>query len=380
MKPWLILLAWGMAALPAAPREYFMYVGAYTFKGGKGIYAYRFNSETGKLTPMGLAAETVNPSFLAIHPNRRFLYAANEFPTNEFPPNTKKNAEITAYSVDARTGRLTALNTVSTGGVYTPHLAVDESGRMLVVVNYFSGSTAALPIHADGRLGEVSSLIPHSGHSIDPERQAGPHPHGIAIAPGNRFAIVCDRGTDQVVVYRLDAAGARLTPNDPPFTKLAAGSGPRHFAFRPDGRFGYAINEISSTITALRWDGKSGTLTEVQTVSTLPAPDKSNTTAEVAIDPRGRFLYGSNRGHDSIAVFAIDGATGKLTNVQDIPAGGRTPRNFALDPTGRFLFAANQDTSDIVAFRIDPESGKLTPTGDKYNVSLPVCIVFLAAE
>ena len=370
-----------VAALTAAPREYFMYLGAYTFRDGKGVYAYRFNSETGKLTPLGLAAETVNPSFLAIHPNGRFLYAANEFPSNEFPPNPKKNGSITAFSVDAKTGKLTALNTVSSGGAFVPHLAVADSGRTLVAVNYMSGSTVSFPIHADGTLGEVASLMQHSGSSIDPERQTGPHPHGVTFAPGNRFVIIPDRGIDKLMVYRLDAASSKLSANDPPFTKLEAGSGPRHFAFRPDGKFGYSINEIGSTVTVLRWDGKAGTLTAVQTLSSLPSPPpQGNTTAEVVIDRRGRFLYGSNRGHDSIAVFAIDGPTGKLTSVQDVPTEGRAPRNFAIDPTGGYLFAANQDSNNIVVFKIDPGSGKLSPTGDKYSASLPVCIVFLEVK
>jgi len=369
------------AALAAAPRDYFMYLGAYTFRDGKGIYAYRFNSTTGKLTPLGLAAATLNPSFLAIDPSGRFLYAANEFTSNEFPPDPQKKGSISAFSVDAKAGKLTALNTVSSGGAFTPHLAVDRSGKTLVAVNYQSGSTVAFPIHADGTLGEVSSLVEHHGRSIDPQRQTGPHPHCVAVAPGNRFVVIPDKGIDELLVYRLDAAKSRLTPHDPPFTKVRPGSGPRHFAFRPDGRFGYSINEIGSTVTALRWDGKAGTLTEVQSISTLPAPaPEGSTAAEVAIDRGGRFLYGSNRGHDSIAVFSIDKRTGKLAAILDVPAECRTPRNFAIDPTGRFLFVANQDTNNIVAFEIDRGSGKLSPTGDKYDASLPVCLIFAPAK
>jgi 6-phosphogluconolactonase len=281
-----------MASLAAPPHECFMYVGGYTFKGGKGIYAFRYNPATGKLAPLGLAAETLNPSFMAVHPSSKLLYAVTEFPSNEFPPDPKKNASIHSFSIDRRTGMLKALNTVSSGGAFVPHLAVDESARTLVAVNYGSGSTVAFPIQPDGRLGEVSRLIPHSGSSIDPKRQTAPHPHGVTIAPGNRFAIIPDRGTDQLVVYRLDAAAGKLTPNDPPFTKLKPGSGPRHFAFRPDGKFGYSINEIDSTVTVLRWDGAAGVLTEVQTISTLSSPPMPNNTtaAEVVIDRRGRFL------------------------------------------------------------------------------------------
>ena len=381
MRSVLFLAVIGCAWLVAAPREYFMYVGGYTFKGGKGIYAYKFSSSTGKLTPLGIAAETLNPSFLAVHPNGRFLYAVNEFASNQFPPDPKKNGSISAFSVDATTGKLAFVNVVSSGGAYTPHLAVDESGTTLVAVNYMSGSTVAFPIDADGSLGEASSLIAHTGSSIDPKRQDGPHPHGVAMAPGNRFVIIPDRGTDKLVVYRLDAANSKLSANDPPFTKLKPGSGPRHFVFRPDAKFGYSVNEISSTVTALGWDAKTGTLTEVQTVSTLPSPSPDgNTAAEVVIDRRGRFLYASNRGHDSIAVFSIDGPTGKLTTVQDIPTEGREPRNFAIDPTSAFLFVANQNSDNIVAFKIDPRTGKLSPTGEKYNAPLPVCIVFVPAK
>lgn len=375
------MIAWGLllvTALTAASSEYFMYLGAYTFKEGKGIYAYRFNPATGKLTPLGLAAETLNPSFLAIHPNRRFLYAVNEFVSNEFPPDPGKNGSTTAFSVDRQTGKLRALNTVGFGG---GHLAVDKSGKTLVIADYHGDSTVALPIHADGTLGEASSIMQHSGSSVDPQRQAGPHPHCITFSPQNRFVIVSDRGTDQLMVYKLDADNSKLSSNDPPFTKLSPGSGPRHFAFRPDGRFGYSINEISSTITALRWDGKAATLTEVQTVPSLPSPaPKDNAGAEIVIDRRGRFLYVSNRGHNSIDVFSINDRNGTLTGVQDVSTEGRTPRNFAVDPTGRFLFAANQDSNNIVVFKIDPANGKLSPTGDRYAASLPVCIVFLTVK
>jgi 6-phosphogluconolactonase len=355
-----------------------MYLGAYTFRDGKGVYAYRFHPATGKLTPLGLAAQTLNPSFLAIHPNGRFLYAVNEFTSNEFPPDPKKNGSTTAFSVDRKTGKLTALNTVSFGG---GHLAVDKSGKTLVIANYHGDSTVAFPIHADGTLGEASSVVQHSGSSVDPQRQAGPHPHCVTFTPENRFVIVSDRGLDKLLVYKLDAAASSLSPHDPPFTKLNPGSGPRHFAFRPDGKFGYSINEISSTVTALGWDGKAGTLTEVQTIPSLPSPPpKDNAGAEVVIGRRGRFLYVSNRGHDSIDVFSINGPTGKLTSVQDVPTRGRTPRSFAIDPTGRFLFAANQDSNNIVVFKIDLATGKLSPTGDQYSASLPVCIVFLPVE
>ena len=358
------------AAAKASDGELLVYIGTYTKGESKGIYVYRFDPKSGKLTPIGLAAEASNPSFLAIHPNHRFLYSVTEV----------DGGSVDAFSIDAKTGLLKKLNTVSSKGSGPCYVRVDATGKTLLVANYGSGSVAAMPIKDNGELGEAASAIQHAGSSADKERQGGPHAHSINPSPDNRFAIVADLGLDEVLVYKLDAAKAVLTPNTPPFTKVAPASGPRHFAFDPSGKFGYVINEMKSTVTAFSYDKAAGTLKEIQTIGTLPKDFTGNSsTAEVQVHPSGNFLYGSNRGHDSIAVFTIDKKTGMLTAAGHTPTQGKTPRNFGIDPTGKFLFAANQDAGGIVVFRIDAKTGKLTPTGDKLDVPFPVCVKFMPA-
>ena len=245
----------------------------------------------------------------------------------------------------------------------------------MLVANYGSGSGGCLPIERDGRLRPASSTYQHRGQVADPRRQGGPHAHSINLDAANRYAVVADLGLDKVFVYAFDPAKGNLTPHQPPFAKVAPRSGPRHFAFHPDGRFGYVINEISRTVTAFAYDADDGILTEIQTISTVPADAfRGGSTAEVQVHPSGKFLYGSNRGHDSIAIFAIDPTTGKLTPVGHEPTQGKTPRNFAIDPTGAFLLAENQDSNTIVVFRIDPQNGTLKATGQTAKVSKPVCI------
>ncbi len=368
----LLLLAAALCcALPA--QNLTAYIGTYTRDGSKGIYAYRFQPSNGRLTEVGLAAETSNPSFLAAHPNGRFLYAANENPMGA----------VSAFSIDSQTGHLKLLNTISSKGSGPCHVALDRTGKWLFVANYNSGSVAVLPIHADGSLGEASGFVQHSGSSINRERQEGPHAHVVVPSPDNRYLLVADLGLDEVLVYRFDPVQGTLAPNSPPFAKIAAGSGPRHLAFRSsargnDGRFAYALSELAATVTALQYDSKGGTLKEVQTLSTLPGDFKgANSSAEIAVHPNGRFLYASNRGHDSIAIFAIDQGKGTLTSKGFVPTQGKTPRNFAIDPTGAFLFAANQDSNSVVVFRIDQKTGALTPAGNALTVPAPVSIVFV---
>jgi 6-phosphogluconolactonase len=251
----------------------------------------------------------------------------------------------------------------------------------VLVANYGSGSIACLPIRPDGRLGEATSSIQHEGSSIDPRRQQGPHAHSINLDAAGRFAFVADLGLDEVLIYRFDAAKGKLTPNDPPSTKVAPGAGPRHFAFHPTGRYAYVINELSSTVTALRYDARQGSLASLQTVSTVPEGfDGRSTTAEVRVHPSGKFLYGSNRGHDSIACFAVDTATGKLTPIGHQSTQGKTPRNFGIDPTGSYLLAANQGTGNVVVFRIDPQTGMLRPAEQSITVPMPVCIKMTAPD
>lgn len=365
--PLVSAIAWG------APKgEALVYFGTYTRQKSKGIYVARLEAATGKLTAPELAAELPNPSFLAVHPNRRFLYAVSEMGGGQ------KGGAVSAFSIDATSGKLTFLNRASSGGSGPCHLVVDKTGRNVVVVNYGSGSVAVLPLEADGRLREASSFIQHKGSSVNPKRQQGPHAHSVNLSADNRFAVVADLGLDQVLVYRLDAAKGVITPNDPPFTAVKPGSGPRHFAFHPKGKFAYVINELASTVTAFAYDAARGVLKEIQTTTTLPADFSGvNYTAEVQVHPSGKFLYGSNRGHNSIAVFQVDGRKGTLTAVEQTPTQGKTPRNFGIDPSGTWLLAANQDTDNVVAFRIDQKAGRLTPTGQTLEVGAPVCVKFV---
>lgn len=358
-----------------AQSQYFVYIGTYTGPKSKGIYAYRYDATSGKLESIGLAGEMIRPSFLAVHPNQRFLYAVSELGNDG-----KQNGSITAFAIDRKSGALSRLNTVSSGGGGSCHLVVDKTGRSLVVANYGSGSVAAFAVNPDGSLRGPTALIQHSGSSVDRNRQRGPHAHAVVLSPDNRFVFVPDLGLDQIRIYRLDAANAGLSPNDPSFVSTKPGSGPRHFAFSPNGRFAYSVHEMGSLVTVWGYSPASGRLHEVQTISTLPADfHGENNSAEIEVNSTGTFLYASNRGHDSITVFAIEPQSGRLTVVEHVSTGGRTPRNFKIDPTGRYLFAANQDTNNIVIFRIDPQTGRLAPTGQMLDVQSPVCVQFVPA-
>jgi 6-phosphogluconolactonase len=350
-----------------------VYIGTYTRSGSRGIYRLQLNPDTGALTEPVLAAEAVNPSFLALHPTRRFLYAVGEM--EEF--GGKKSGAVSAFAVDERSGDLTLLNQRPSGGRGPCHLVVDHTGRNVLVANYNSGSVCVLLIGADGRLAEPSCVVQHHGSGPDRERQEGPHAHSVNLDAAGRFAFVADLGLDRVLVYRFDAEKGVLTPNDPPAGVVAPGAGPRHFVFHPNGRFAYVINEMASTVTAFAYDAARGALTEVQTVPTLP-PDfgDENSTAEIAVHPTGRFLYGSNRGHDSLAVFAVDAATGRLTALGRVSTGGREPRHFALHRAGRWLLAANQNSDSLVVFRLDEAAGLPEPIGVSVSVPCPVCVRF----
>ncbi len=354
-----------------------VYIGTYTGGKSKGIYVCRFDAATGHLTLPELAAETPSPSFLAIHPRQYFLYAAGEA-TNL---GGKPVGAVSAFKRDAKTGQLAFVNEQPSGGAGPCHLAVDPTGKCLLVANYGSGSIAALPIRADGSLAEPVTVIQHQGSSLDPQRQAGPHAHFITSDPLNRFVLTCDLGLDQVLVYRLDPAKSLLVANTPPFAAVKPGSGPRHLAFHPSGHFAFLINEMASTLTLFTYDARRGTLKESQTISTLPVGFSGNSTcAEVQVHPNGRFVYGSNRGHDSIAVFGFDVEAGRLTCLEHQPTQGKTPRHFALDPAGHWLLAANQDSDNIVVFRVDSKTGRLSPVGQTVSVGAPVCAVFMPAN
>jgi 6-phosphogluconolactonase len=334
---------------------------------------------SGALTAPRLAAEAVNPSFLAFHPSHRFLYAVGE--VEDF--GGKKAGGVAAFAINPEDGTLTSLNGQSSRGAGPCHLSVDRQGKNVLVANYGGGSVAVLPIGEDGRLAEASTFIQHSGPVALAKRQGGPHAHSINLDAANRFAVAADLGLDKVFVYGFDPSRGTLTPNDPPAGQVKPGSGPRHFAFHPDGRHAYACEEITCEATAFDYDPEHGTLKVIQTVSTLPEGVKvtpRDSTAEVQVHPSGKFLYVSNRGPDSIAIFAIEPGTGRLKPLGHQPTGGKTPRNFGIDPTGHFLLAANQDSGNIVVFRIDPETGLLKPTGQSVDVPKPVCVKFLPVE
>lgn len=374
----LIVAAVALACLPpnaAAQKENIVYVGTYSRQGSKGIYAWRFQPSSGKLTSIGLVGETSNPSFLALHPNRRFLYAANE--DNTFQG--QRAGSVTAFSIDPKTGQLKQLNQVSSGGQGPCHVALDKTGKWLFVANYGGGSVAAYPVHDDGSLGEASAFVQHKGGSNATNRQRGPHAHSANISPDNKFVLFADLGLDQILTYRIDEG--KLPPGEPPFSKIAPGSGPRHMAFHPKGKFAYVCSEIASTVTACEYDAANGSLKDIQTVSIVPdGYAGAKGAAEIAVHPNGKFVYASNRdtsnkGNDIIATFAVDPAKGTLT-VVDHTQVGKIPRNFAIDPSGRYLFEANQDGASVLVYRIDAKTGKLTATGDKLDVPLPVCVVF----
>ncbi len=370
-----VLAACASARPEARPGKFAVFFGTYTGGESKGIYICHMDAATGALEPAGACGGVANPSFLALHPNGRFLYAVCE--TGSF--GGKKSGSVAAFSVEPKTGGLTLLNQEAAEGTSPCHIVVDREGKNVLVASYSSGTAAVLPIREDGRVGAAACVVKHEGSGADKRRQEGPHAHSINLDAANRFAFVADLGLDRVMVYKYDAGKGTLAANDPPSAAVAPGSGPRHFAFHPKGRHAYVINEMRSTVTAFEYDGARGALKEVQTVSTLPEGFQGqSSTAEVQVTPDGRFLYGSNRGHDSLAIFSIDAETGRLTPAGHEPTQGKTPRNFGIDPTGTWLLAANQGSDSVVVFRIDPKTGKPGPTGTVLKVPKPVCVKFLA--
>jgi 6-phosphogluconolactonase len=351
--------------------QLWVYVGTYTQRGSKGIYRFDLDAASGKLSSRTLAAEAKDPSFIAITPDQRFLYAVSEVENLD----GRRSGAVSAFAIDRGTGNLTLLNHQPSGGAGPCHLVIDRAGKHVLVANYGGGSVSVLPIESDGRLGKATAFVQHKGSGLNRQRQEGPHAHSINLDAANRFAVVADLGLDKVFVYRFDAAKGTLTPNEPPSVSVAPGAGPRHFAFHPNGKNAYVINELASTVTACHYDGDRGILEPLQTISTLPKDFKgSNTTAEVQVHPSGKFLYGSNRGHNSIAVFAIDPTTGKLSAVGHQSGGIKEPRNFGIDPTGSYLLVGNQNSDSIIVFRIDAETGELRPTGVTAEVPVPVCV------
>jgi 6-phosphogluconolactonase len=380
-----ILALAGAAGRPAASHSYLALVGTYTNKtDSKGIYAYEFDAETGKLTAKGLAAETRDPSFVAVHPNGRFVYAVNE---------SGKESAVSAFALDAQSGKLTLLNQLPALGEDPCYLTFDRTGKYVFIANYTSGNVAVFPILADGKLGEHTAFVTDAG-ALGPnkQRQEGPHAHWIGLSARNRFAYVADLGLDRVLIYNFDAAKGTLARSDapPPDPKadapkpddafsatLIPGTGPRHVAFSPDGNIMYVLGELQSTVTVFA-NGARETYREIQRISALPEKFSGrNDAAELALHPSGRWLYTSNRGHDTIAVFAVDPEKGTLRRTGDFPTGGKEPRHFAIDPTGRFLLAENQYSNSIVVFGIDPATGALTQVSKTDGIPSPVCLAFL---
>jgi 6-phosphogluconolactonase len=362
-------LALAVVPVPARSAEgpFTVFLGTYTDEASRGIYRFKFDDATGVLTAEGLAAETKNPSFLTSDPKGRFLFAVNE---------TDPSGGVSAFAIDAKTAALTLINQQPSGGGSPCHLTLDHTGRFLLVANY-GGSAAVLPVGSDGTLSPAVARIAPEGRGPQPN-QDGSHVHGVYLDPANRLLLVPDLGIDRVLLYRFDAKTGSLTPGAPPAAALAAGAGPRHLALSPDNRFVYVVNEIDSTVATFAFDAERGRLEARGTVSTLPDGFQGkNTTAEIAVHPKGGFVYASNRGHDSIAVFAVDAASGALRQVEVVKVGGREPRHFAIAPSGRWLLAGHQKSDGIAVFRLDPATGRLTSVGAPVKAPRPVDIFFL---
>lgn len=353
--------------------EWLLYIGTYTGGASEGIYQLRLDAKDGVLENPGLAGKVENPSFLAVHTESPYLFSVGE----GVGPSGKKEGLASAFVINEANGLLTLVNQQPTVGEGPCHAAVDRAGSHLLIANYGSGSVTVFPIGGDGRLGPATDLKQHSGSSAHPNRQTGPHTHSVTLDAAGNHVMAADLGLDKILVYQYDSQAGVLQSHVPPFVALAPGAGPRHFAFHPSGRFAYVVNELKSTVTAFAYDSREGNLEELQTIGTLPSDFiGENYTAEIRVHPSGRFLYVSNRGHDSITRFSVEEGSGRLTCLGHTPTGGKVPRNFAVSPDGVFLVAANQQTGNVTAFRINTEDGTLDPTGDPVDVPTPVCVLF----
>jgi 6-phosphogluconolactonase len=359
----------------AAEAPLTVYVGTYTDGTSKGIYRFSLDLETGRATAPVLAGAAKNPSFLALHPNGRYLYAVSEI--DSF--GGASTGSVIAFAIDPRTGDLTKLDEVASEGTGPCHLIVDKGGKNVLVANYGGGTVAVLPIGPDGKLKKASSIRHHEGKGKDASRQDKPHAHGIYLDAAERFALEPDLGADRVFVYAYDAQKGVLEPHGAGV--LEPGSGPRHLSFHPSGRFVYVINELSSTVSAFGYDAAKGELTPLQTRKALPAGwSGTSYTAEIEVSPDGRFLYGSNRGHDSLALFTIDAASGRLTAAGHTPIGGSWPRHFKIEASGRVLIAAHQRGGTVGFFRLDPKTGEPSPLGSTVAIDQPACVLPVPAH
>ena len=371
----LSILALVVCVLPGAAADpvrdgLSVYIGSYAKDSEPGIHHFKLDFGTGALTAAGGTSGVTNPSFVAISPDKKFLYAIGE-------SGGKKGGAVVSFSIDEKTGALAKVSESVSGGAGPCYVTADQTGKVVLVANYGGGSVASLPVSADGKLSDPATFVQHTGSSVNKGNQENPHAHSINVSPDNRFALAADLGIDKILVYKLDTAKGTMTPNDPPSVSLPPRSGPRHFAFHPSAKYVYACGEITSTVHAFTYDAEKGALKHIQELSTLPEPVKGNSTAECQVHPTGKFVYVSNRGHDSIAIFKVDEETGKLTAAGHAPTGGKTPRNFGIDPTGQFLIAANQSSNNLVVFKIESGSGIPKPTGVEVTVPKPVCVKFL---
>jgi 6-phosphogluconolactonase len=355
-------------ASPIGAADTFVYFGSHGKGTGIGFSLAHFDTDTGRLTTPVFLQEAVAPAYFVISPDQKHLYTCNSAP----------GSSLSAYVIDPATAKLTFLNQKSSGGGDPSYLSLDATGRYVMVANYDGGNISVYAVLSDGSLGERTAYVEHTGSSVNPQRQTQPRPHAICVDPSNQFVLVPDLGVDKLFVYRLDAKTGALQPNDPPFASVAPGSGPRHVIFDRSGHYAYLINEMGSTIIRFGWDARRGVLTQHETVSTLPADFKGpSTCAEILMHPGGKFVYATNRGHNSVAVFSVEAETGRLSLIQTIPTQGKTPRNCEFDPTGRWLLVSNQDSSNAVLFGVDPSTGRLTQAGEPVKVPAPFCERFL---
>jgi 6-phosphogluconolactonase len=366
----MLLLAVALAPSLTAAADMFVFFGTNRSGPGIGFSVAHFDTDTGVLTTPKFEVEAVAPAFFVIHPDGRHLYTCN----------SGVPGDVSAYGIDPQTAHLTLLNNVPSGGDDANYVCLDQTSRTVFVANYSGGSLAAFAVNSDGSVGARTGFAQHAGRSVNPRRQTQAYVHSIIIDPTNRFVLTADLGLDKLFVYRFDEKTGALTPNDPPFATVKPGSGPRHVKFHPNGRWVYLINEMGCTINGFNWNAATGALTEFQSISTLPADFTGiNNCAEVVVHPNGKFLYGSNRGHNSIAVFAIDPENGRLSLVEHAASRGKKPRNFAFDPTGRWIVCSNHDSDNAVVFRVDEATGRLSPTGEPVTAPFPFCERFLPA-
>lgn len=355
-------------AAPQSSSDYFVYVGVY----GKGVYAYRFHPSAAKLDELGMVGAVKNPSFLAADPEYKYLFAVSEL-------EGKTDGDVASFAIDRAKGSLRALNSVSSAGVAPCHLVVDHTGKMLIVANYGTGGVSSYPIENDGRIGNRASLMTAEGSSVNHERQEGPHAHEVVLSSDNRLAYVPDLGLDRIRIYQINPSDAKLAPHNPPYLPINPGFGPRHMAFSPDGKYGYVVSELKSFVTVFAREGEGWK--QIQTISTLPEGfTGDNAPGEIFTDRAGKFVYASNRGPGTIAVFSVDPADGTLKQIQVAATGGTFPRGVELDPTGRYMFAGDQKADQFVLFRVDPDSGKLALTGQVFNVPSPVSFLFVPGK